>query len=163
MPVAGAPLVVGELVASGLLRQVADRYEVTVKAFLAIREAELSELVEEEPVVAPTTVRVRGLTEAQVVWCERSLSEVGYSTEHDPRETIKWGKTWIEGTVEDLTSVAHALAEMDALVDENPDSYVLNGRPDEKIASALMDRMIAQAKKCCDTAEKRVWAVLKAR
>ncbi len=156
---------VGELVESGLLRQVADRYEVTVKAFLAIRDAELFELVEEEPVVVPTTVRVRGLTEAQVVWCERSLSEVGYSNEddHDPRETIKWGKTWIEGTVEDLTSVAHALAEMDALIDENPDSYVLNGRPDEEIASALMDRMIAQAKKCCDTAELKVWLALKAR
>jgi hypothetical protein len=162
--VSGAPEASAELVTSGLLRETADRYEVSAAAWVALRKAEEDEASAahdtEMAAHASRKIRVRGLTKAQAAWCHRALNDAGYDTDHDPTETIEWGATWIEGTVEDLEQTVASLEQMAFLIVDDTTCEYTHSNFGGDIPEALAERLRDQAIKCCETAASKIQDVL---
>jgi hypothetical protein len=141
--VEGAPVEALELVALGYLEHVADRFEVSAKAWQDLNSGKL------------TVTRVRGLTTAQAMWCEKALSEVGYDTDYDPRETMVFGSTFIEGTREELTQLVGVANEMARLIAEEPGAgYQCD--PSSDMPEWMFERVTERAIKCCETVARRI-------
>ena len=159
LPVTGAPAVVSELVAIGYLRQTADRYEVTARAWVDLNACADEAPVAPRPAPVAARIRVRGLTSAQTRWCFQALSDAGYDTENDPRETVTAGSTYIEGTREDLEQVATSLEQMAFLIEQEPDvGYQCD--PSAEMPTWMRERVTERAIECCKTAARRIHTVL---
>lgn len=157
-----APVVASrELLDGGLLRHTADRYEVSAQAWKVLRAAEEDEayaaIVAEEK--SQEVVRVRGLTTGQTKWCYNALCEAGYDTEHDPTKTLKWGRTWLEGTREDLEQVRTSLDQMVYLIDTDPTcEYAFSSW--NEVPEAVANRLREQVKDCCEAAALTIFIAL---